>query len=111
MELIDGYVAAGDLPDQSALRNNAVYIFMGGKDPAVPAKMTLEAKRYFEERGARVNFDIREDVGHWFPYDEVPLNIGRWCYDQLGAGIPLRDYHYEKGSRDYLDQGAWRRFD
>ena len=40
MELIDGYVAAGDLPDQSALKNSAVYIWMGKKDVAVPENMT-----------------------------------------------------------------------
>ena len=75
---------------------------------------TKEQERYFTEIGSKVSFNIDEmskDCGHWFHEDKAPSAIANWCYDQLKTGIKVNDYTYEKDSRDFLTQGAWRKFD
>jgi len=81
VKYINKYVADGDLPDQSALANNAVYIFGGGKDVFVPPVTTLEQKKYFESKGSKVSYNFDEDYGHYFRQDRAPMDIGKWCYE------------------------------
>lgn len=63
---IDGYVTAGNLPNQAALANNAIYIYGGDQDPIVFPVTTAEQNRYFESKGAKVSFNVGEGVGHIF---------------------------------------------
>lgn len=84
---IDGYVTAGKLADQALLANNAIYIYGGDQDPIVPPVTTAEQNRYFESKGAKVSFNVGEGIGHWFQDATAPLDIAKWCYGQLDAGI------------------------
>jgi predicted esterase len=64
VEIINGFVAAGDLPDQSALANNAIYISGSDADFMVHPDKTVEQNRYFTDKGAKVSFNIFEGLGH-----------------------------------------------
>lgn len=48
-------------------------------------------------------------MGHYFE-EKAPMDIGTWCYENGGIGKDLKDYEYIVNGRDFLNQGAWRKF-
>lgn len=49
-------------------------------------------------------------MGHYFP-DKAVKDIGEWCYSHVLKTKTVSDYEYSEAGRDFLDQGAWRKFD
>lgn len=64
---------------------------------------------YYKEAGVSVKYESDPELGH-YPYWEetVAMDIGKYCYDTLGAGIALKDY---KIGTEFLTQGTFGKFD
>ena len=71
---------------------------------------TNEINRYFEEAGGNVKYVTDPDLGHDFREATAAKDIGKFCYDALGAGVTLKDY---KTGDEFTseDMGLFGKFD
>lgn len=73
--------------------NRAAYIFAGEQDEVVLPWANRQMRQYYESVGVKVKYESDPELGH-YPYWEetVAMDIGKYCYDTLEAGITLNDY-------------------
>ena len=66
-------------------------------------------KQYYKEVGVQVKYESDPELGH-YPYWEetVAMDIGKYCYDTLNAGITLNDYTL---GTEFLTKGTFGKFD
>jgi hypothetical protein len=88
-----------------------MYIFAGEQDEVVRPWATREIKRYFEELGGNVEYVTDPELGHDFREATAAGDIGKFCYDAMGAGVTLNEYETGDEFMNNEDQGTWGKFD
>lgn len=66
-------------------------------------------RQYYNEVGIQVKYESDPELGH-YPYWEtsVAMDVGKYCYDTLGAGIDLNNYSI---GTEFLTKGTFGKFD
>jgi len=107
-------VDEGLLGDQTLLKklNRAAYLFAGENDNTVFNWATKEIKHYYEDNGVKVKFDYDPELGHEYKYKTAAKDIGKWCYDSMGAKVSLKDYKPDSSEfRNDESKGVFKKFD